>query len=169
MIPSFEMKCLPCALCKSGTDVFPAGAHACPAHCKAHMADIKKLEKRVASGVLSRNSPEYQAVHRMKVQGLRWEHELAREKAKESSEMSTMVVIVIVALVCAAVAIVMLISYRSSMKGLIDSAVNSIVEEREKRNMRQQSQSVELSSLTAEEDEDLDNIEDYNVSGAVSD
>jgi hypothetical protein len=129
------------------------------------MADIKKLEQQVKRGEVSKSSKEYQAVQRMKLQSMRWAHELQREKAKESGEMSTMYAIVIVALVCAATAIFMLMRYRSSMQGMIDHAVNSIVEEREKRQMRESSQAVEMSGLTAGEDEeDLGNIEDYNVS-----
>jgi hypothetical protein len=149
------MKCLPCGLCKQGKDSMSG---TCPSHCASHQADVKKVLAQVKAGTMSATSPEYQAVMRLKQQSLRWEHMLVREKKKEEKEMSMMYLVTIIALVVSGVALAALCGYRSKMKGMIDSAVNSIVEENEKRRMRQQSDSVELTGLQDQDEED------YNVS-----
>jgi hypothetical protein len=160
MIPSFEMKCLPCGLCKLDKDSMTGS---CPKHCEAHKNDVKKVLAQVQSGTLSKTSPEYMAVMRLKQQSLRWENMLVREKRKEEKEMGMMYMVTIIALAVSGVALVGLCAYRSKMKSMIDNAVNSIVEENEKRRMRQESEHVELSGLTNKEDE-----EDYNVSSTKS-
>merc|ERR1719502_273525 len=113
MIPSFEKKC--------------------PASCKSHQADVQKVLSQVQAGTLSHKSPEYQAVMRLKEQSQRWEHMLKREKKKEEGEMGEMWLVTIISVGVSALAVAMLCAYRSRMKGMIDAAVNSIVEENEKR------------------------------------